>query len=531
MGLVYKGRHESLDRAAAIKTLLPKDAADASLRQRLLREAQAQASLQHPNIVTVYDLIDEQNELFIAMEYVEGETLAMRLERRPNDLMTLEEALPLFEQILDALEYVHGENIIHRDVKPSNVMVCGSQVKLTDFGIALLAETPRLTTSRRLIGTPPYMSPEQLEGNSIDPRSDQYSSAIVLYRMLTGRAPFDAEEHLARILERVAGPPDLRALLPTLPTGVADALLIALRYDRNRRFQSVAAFRDALHEGAVGFRVNPPNDDEPTEPVDADATPEQVQNIAPPWPHGSAVSIGLTGTFLAAALAIVTQQKDRPSLPVAPPRKTTLVTAITPPVILEPAAPQRERPRQERPAEARRKADPFATSPRGPVEDPEAKHLRDLLALREAITRGLAHAEEALGQEQFDAALGDLDHSAELAQRDPENLGPERGQIALLRTRVVEAQVEARTNVAVSAQWEARLADIEDDLRAERWPEAERFAAGVLKDPRAPESIAARALALLQRAKDGRKDAFKDTQLGPTNNAVRKPSSPPRKDL
>src|SRR5207253_1992521 len=163
MGLVYKARDEVLGRDVAIKTLPAKYAGDAARRDRLRREAQAQAQLTHPHIVTVYELIEDGDELFIAMEFVDGETLAALLERHPKSRMPLAEALPLFDQVLSALAYVHDLKIVHRDVKPSNVMVSAGHVKLADFGIALLSDLPRLTTSAHIIGSPPYMSPEQLE--------------------------------------------------------------------------------------------------------------------------------------------------------------------------------------------------------------------------------------------------------------------------------------------------------------------------------------------------------------------------------
>jgi serine/threonine protein kinase len=536
MGLVYKGRHENLGRDAAIKTLRLKDAGDAALRERLLREARAQARLQHPNIVTVYDLIDENGELFIAMEYVEGETLAMLLQRWPRGRLTLDEALPLFDQVLVALEYVHGEKIIHRDVKPSNVMVCGSRVKLADFGIALLTETPRITTSMRLIGSPPYMSPEQLEARNIDHRSDIYSAAIVLYRMLAGRAPFEAKEYLAQIHERAVGPSDLRTLAPSLPAGVAEAIAIALRYDRDQRFRSVAAFRDALREGAVGFLVTAPSQDDVETVVSGDAMTEPLGEIAPEPETRRATTIAsvvIAGTFIAAS-SVILNQAHRQSFPAkAPPQKLAVALPSPAPIVLEAPPPAAEPPQPVPRPVVVEKNDPFPPSKSEPAadgnEDGEAKRRRELEALREAIRRGLALAGEDLGAEHFDAALEELDRIAELAQRDPAELSQERVEIAQLRTRVVDARVAAQTRIAEEAQWASRLAEIEEDLRAARWPEAERFATGIARDPRAPQSVAERARALLEQAKEGRRNAFKDIQLGPTRNTIRKPSSPPRK--
>jgi eukaryotic-like serine/threonine-protein kinase len=537
MALVYKGRHESLGRDAAIKTLLPKDAGDAALRARLLREAQAQAHLKHEHIVTVYDLIEENDELFIAMEYVDGETLAALLDRQPRSRLKLDEALPLFEQVLDALAYVHDEKIVHRDVKPSNVMVCGNRVKLADFGIALLTESPRITASLQLIGSPPYMSPEQLEGKGVDSRSDIYSAALVLYRMLAGRAAFEAKEYFAQIQERFAGPVDLRTLVPELPAGVCDAIAIALRHGRDERFRSVGAFRDALREGAVGFFVSAPQAIEDDVLPNADEVPTERLPLAaattteppPPWRAMTLAAVVTAGT-LAAAIAVIRKQPDRQSFPVnAPAQKSAVASAIPQSVILEMPVPRTEPPKVEPP-----KPNPFpspATTRSEAVEDTEAKRRNELEALRDAIRRGLAHAQEELGVAHFDGAIEELDRVAEMAQRRPGDLRDERAEIAELRARVVEKRVAAEQERAEAAQWASRLADIEEDLRAEHWPEAERFANGIAKDPHAPEAIVARARALLERAKEGRRNAFKDTQVGPTNNTIRKPSSPPRNEI
>jgi len=488
MGLVYKGRHESLSRDAAIKTLLPKDAGDAALRQRLLREAQAQARLQHPNIVSVYDLIDEKGELFIAMELVEGGTLEALLQQRPHGRLPLAEGLPLFEQVLGALEFVHGERIVHRDVKPSNVIVCGSRVKLADFGIALLGDLPRMTASMHLVGSPPYMSPEQLEGKRVDHRTDIYSAALVLYRILAGRPPFEAKEYLAQVQERVAGPPALRALVPELSSGFCDALAVALRYDREQRFASVAAFREALREGAAGFLFQEAKTVET--PAVAAEVPAEPLVIAPEPEPRSAVAVVafvIAGAFLA-AVAVLTRQLDRQPFPVAaPPQKLTSMTPPPLPIILEAPAPA---PSPVRPEPEKRLAAEQPAVKKKPREDEEQRGLvsdalREVEALRQQVQLGL---------------------------------------------KAAEAEIETRAREAEEALWASRLQDIENELRAERWPEAKRFATRLANDPRAPEAVVARANALLQQAEDGLKDALKDIQFGPTTNTSRKPSSPPRKD-
>jgi serine/threonine protein kinase len=534
MGLVYKGRHENLARDAVIKTLLPKDAGDAALRTRLRREAQAQASLKHDHIVTVYDLIEDHDELFIAMEYVDGETLAAFVDRQPGSRLTLDDALPLFTQALNALAYVHGEKIVHRDVKPSNFLIASGHLKLADFGIALLTESPRITASLQLLGSPPYMSPEQLEGKSVDQRSDIYSAALVLYRMLAGTPPFGALDYFAHIHTRVAGPAALRTAAPDIPAGVCDAIAIALRYDREERFRSAAAFRDALHEGAAGFLIAPPQvivdsplkqDDIPTERLPDAPAPEPEPRRA-----AATVPIVIASVFVAAAGAIIVTHPRREVVPVpAPIQKpvTALQSMAAPPIpppVTETTAPVRVTVKADPPKRPPSFTPPIKTEP---VEDLEAKRRHDLELLRDSIRRDLTMAEQELVVFHFDTAIADLDRAAEMAQRDPAEFLEERDQIAQLRTRVVEKRVAVEAAKTEAAQWASRLAGVEEDLRAEHWPEAERFAGGIANDARAPEAIAARARTLLERAKEGRKNAFKDTQVGTTNNTIRKPSSPP----
>jgi serine/threonine-protein kinase len=540
MGLVYKGCHEKLGRDAVIKTLLPKHSGDAALRARLLREAQAQARLTHDHIVRVYDLIEDHDELFIAMEYVDGETVEGYLDRQPGKRLKLDEALLVFGQALSALAYVHDEKIVHRDVKPSNFLISGGDVKLTDFGIALLTESPRLTASAQRFGTPQYMSPEQLEGKSVGNRSDIYSAALVFYRMLAGRAPFEPMDYFAQIQARLAGPVSLRALAPDVPAGVCDAVAIALRYDPEERFRAVAEFRDALHEGAVGFFVSsslPANDEVA---LKADHVPTERLPVAPapapePEPRraGVAVAFGIA-VSVAAGAVILTLPRRQPAQIIEPVKNPVVLhesvtAAVNPPsVVVEPPAPIRETPKAE-PV----KVPPFPppSTKSEPVVDAEAKRRSDLESLRDSIRRGLTLAEEELGELHFEAAVGDLDRVAEMAQRDPVEFSNERAQIAQLRARVVEKRVAAETAKVDAAQWASRLAEVEEDLRVEHWPEAERFASSIANDARAPEAIAARARTLLQRAKEGRKNAFKDTQVGPTSNTIRKPSSPPGNEV
>ncbi|HKV12910.1 MAG TPA: protein kinase, partial [Thermoanaerobaculia bacterium] len=251
MGVVYRGVHEHLGRPVAIKALAPELTQQPEFKERFFSEAKTQARLQHPNIVGVYDLLEDAGEYFIVMEFVAGEGLDDRLKTLAGQRMDLQESVGLFSQVLSALDYAHSEGVIHRDIKPSNVMItAGGRVKLTDFGIALLIGDKRLTASQSAIGTPTYMSPEQiLRPRSVDHRTDLYSAAVVFYEMLAGRPPFDDEtEYGIKKLHVEALPPDISELHPGLPPGVVLALTTALSKNPDERFASAGLFLRALQE-------------------------------------------------------------------------------------------------------------------------------------------------------------------------------------------------------------------------------------------------------------------------------------------
>ncbi len=251
MGVVYRGVHEHLGRPVAIKALAPELTQQPEFKDRFFSEAKTQARLQHPNIVGVYDLLEDGGEYFIVMELVTGEGLDDRLKALAGQRMDLQETVGIFSQVLSALDYAHSEGVIHRDIKPSNVMItAGGRVKLTDFGIALLIGDKRLTASQSAIGTPTYMSPEQiLRPRSVDHRTDLYSAAVVFYEMLAGRPPFDDDtEYGIKKLHVEALPPDITELNPGLPPGVVLALTTALSKNPDERFASAGQFLRALQE-------------------------------------------------------------------------------------------------------------------------------------------------------------------------------------------------------------------------------------------------------------------------------------------
>ena len=255
MGVVYRGVHAHLGRQVAIKELAPELTQQPEFKERFFAEAKTQARLHHPNIVSVYDLIEDGGEFFIVMEFVAGEALDDRFKAAPGAEIALHEAIGISCQVLAALDYAHSEGVIHRDIKPSNIMITNDgRVKLTDFGIALLIGDKRLTASQSAIGTPTYMSPEQiLRPREVDHRTDIYSTAVVIFELLAGRPPFDDEtEYGIKKLHVETPPPDLSTLKPSLPPALVQAVHTALSKNPDDRFASAGLFLKAIQEATPG---------------------------------------------------------------------------------------------------------------------------------------------------------------------------------------------------------------------------------------------------------------------------------------
>ncbi|MCX6623115.1 MAG: serine/threonine-protein kinase [Acidobacteria bacterium] len=255
MGRVYRGVDTMVSRDVAIKALHPYLSADKELVERFRAEATTMAKLQHSSICQLYALLQEDEQFFMIMEFVDGETLEARLKRTGRQ--DLNQALQIVAGILEAFHYAHGRGVIHRDIKPANIMITAEgAVKIMDFGIARVMGTSRMTMTGRLVGTPSYMSPEQITGGSIDARSDVYSLGIVLFQMLTGEVPFrrtsDFAVLQAQVLEQ---PPSPREIVGNVPVAVEGLLLKAMAKLPADRFQNAAEFLDAILEHAPGARA------------------------------------------------------------------------------------------------------------------------------------------------------------------------------------------------------------------------------------------------------------------------------------
>ena len=244
MGVVYLARDTKLDRSVAIKSIPAKLADDSTTRTRFRREAKLLASLNHPNIGAIHDIIEQDTGAgYLILEYVPGQTLAQRIAREP---LKLEEALSIGQQVAEAVSAAHDKGVIHRDLKPGNIKITPEgKVKVLDFGLAKTSSSQdknqgtAITQPGRVIGTPAYMSPEQTRGNPVDHRSDIWSFACILYEMLTGHSPFESDtatDTLARIIERE---PDWELLPNETPENISVLLRRCLEKDPERRLVDI----------------------------------------------------------------------------------------------------------------------------------------------------------------------------------------------------------------------------------------------------------------------------------------------------
>jgi serine/threonine protein kinase len=384
VGCVWKGEDEALGRPVAIKMLRPEMADREGLIERFRGEAQIVGRLNHPNIATVYSLLEEGSDVFLVMEYVEGETLATRI--RHDGPGALEDCFDVFHQVMDGIHHAHEAGVVHRDIKPSNVMVdARGLVKLLDFGIARTTGTPRVTRVGGIVGTPHYMSPEQVQGEEGTVRSDVYALGLLLYELTTGSLPFEGDAEFDVMRAQVeATPPSPRERGADLPEPVEAALLRALRKDPAERYPTVLAFQDALvaagapartgcgrdrrtpsgereAPSARPTRILDEADDAPTRPRAAAGEPPTVQLDAelpptridtpprPPlrWLVGGALLVGLAAFAMNQVGAWEARATDEPTAsvapaaqPVAPPEPAAGVGEQPSPPEVSPGAPR-----------------------------------------------------------------------------------------------------------------------------------------------------------------------------------------------
>ena len=273
MARVYKAMDYKLQRQAAVKVLEKEKAEDdKTLTKRFLREARAVAALEHDNIITIYQFGEEADVYFLAMKLVKGKDLSNELTRlrKAKKLMEIDRALTIMEQVASALDHAHAAGIVHRDVKPSNILLDkGDKTILTDFGLVL--RTSSETTMGTAFGTPRYIAPEQaVSSNKATSQSDIYALGVIFYEILTGQTPFNGDSPMEIALSQISdAPPPPRDLNPNIPVKVERELLKALDKDPDKRHKSASEFVQAIREGY--YKPNTVNNTVPVNPAEAQA--------------------------------------------------------------------------------------------------------------------------------------------------------------------------------------------------------------------------------------------------------------------
>lgn len=280
MGAVYLGRDPKIGRQVAIKTMaLSREFAGDELveaRERFFREAETAGRLQHPDIVTIFDAGEERELAYIAMEYVKGDNL--QAYTTPAKLLPVTTVLQVVARVADALHYAHSQGVVHRDIKPANVVVdpATDLVKVTDFGIARVADSARTRTGL-VLGTPSFMSPEQLAGRRVDGRSDLYSLGVMLFQLLTGRLPHRSES-MATLMQQIANEPapDVRSIRPDLPEALARVVALTLEKRPEARYGGGQQLAADLRSVVAGMKAQ----GQQPGPVDAAALPPDSSGFA-----------------------------------------------------------------------------------------------------------------------------------------------------------------------------------------------------------------------------------------------------------
>jgi serine/threonine-protein kinase len=248
MALVYKARCQLLNRYVAVKILKSEFTTDDEFIKKFKRESLAAASLSHPNIVGIYDVGEQDGIYYIVMEYIQGQTLKDYIKKMPR--LSYEEALKIIYQIALALDHAHRNGVVHRDIKPHNILITDEKiVKVTDFGIARAASSVTMTNTGTVMGSVHYFSPEQARGGFVDLRTDIYSLGVVMYELLTGALPYDAESPVTVALKHIQDSPvEPLHVDSSIPRAVNDIVLEAMEKDMTMRYQTVREMIDDINE-------------------------------------------------------------------------------------------------------------------------------------------------------------------------------------------------------------------------------------------------------------------------------------------
>src|SRR5687767_11711616 len=257
MGVVYRAEDLSLQRTVALKFLSPHALDDSGAKERFLREARAAASLDHSNVCTVYEIGEHDGQAFLAMAFIDGQTVKEKIAERP---LKLDEALDIAIQAGEGLRAAHEKGIVHRDIKSANLMVTPEgNVKVMDFGLAQLAGQSELTKSRTTLGTAAYMSPEQAQHQPVDRRSDIWSLGVVIYEMVTGRLPFEGEHEAAVLYSIIHSTPEpITAVRVGVPATLDRVVAKAMAKQPAQRYQNIGDLLVDLRAVQKGLPVSAP---------------------------------------------------------------------------------------------------------------------------------------------------------------------------------------------------------------------------------------------------------------------------------
>ncbi|MBO8136587.1 MAG: Stk1 family PASTA domain-containing Ser/Thr kinase [Desulfotomaculum sp.] len=273
MSVVYKAKDKFLNRLVTVKVLRHEFVSDNDFIRRFRREAQAVASLSHPNIVNIHDVGQEDDTHYLVMEYIDGDNLKNFMRSNPD--LPIEKVINIIRQVCDALQHAHENNIVHRDVKPQNILITRDQrVKLTDFGIALEASTGTISNTQTVMGSVHYISPEQAKGITPGPQSDIYSLGVVLYEMLTGELPFKGEGPVAVALKHIQEQPELPSKInPALSKDLERVVMKAMSKEPQNRYQSAKQFNYDLQQ-VMGMNIKDADEDYATQVLPGSFQPD-----------------------------------------------------------------------------------------------------------------------------------------------------------------------------------------------------------------------------------------------------------------
>jgi eukaryotic-like serine/threonine-protein kinase len=493
MGVVFKGRDPLIGRAVAVKTITSGVAESTDLLERFYREARAAGGLQHPNIVTIYEMAESGGAPFIAMEYLEGESLEKLIARKAE--LPLGTKVGYVVQACRALEYAHERGVVHRDVKPANIMVTREgMVKVVDFGIARIADTSKTQTGA-LLGTLAYMAPEQLRGQAGDASCDIWALGIVLYELLAYQRPFVGDNHAAVLLSILQEEPrSIREFLPACPAALERVVSRALRKDEKERYTSMRAFLKDLESASAaleqaGKRISLPkgvaaaNAEKTlaaTQRLDTQGLNEAVQSraakpssqkqhqpqtgaITPPQTHSRRTAIALYAAALAIAALVAFGAVRHRRIAAANADPEVKLNAN------RPSPPLAETPSSATGLSGGSNPQPAPVSASAPAAQPSASSPED--QQRQLID--LAH--QAADTHDYKTALNRLDEAEKLN-------GPLNSLVADLRRQFSEQAYGAELKRAASQEqtlWDQGIADLQEG----RLDEADKSFRGILMLP------------------------------------------------